>query len=74
MNTIAYITFRGMLGRRRALLLFILPAVLLLLSIGLRITGNADLDTAARIFTALGKGGAVQLATLAPLRAKLDTR
>lgn len=64
MNTIAYITFRGMLGRRRALLLFILPAVLLLLSIGLRITGNADLDTAAALLTQFGLGALLPLLAL----------
>ncbi|WP_329250722.1 ABC transporter permease [Actinoallomurus sp. NBC_01490] len=64
MNTIAYITFRGMLGRRRALLLFILPGVLLLLSIGLRITGNADLDTAAALLTQFGLGALLPLLAL----------
>jgi ABC-2 type transport system permease protein len=64
MNTIAYITFRGMLGRRRALLLFILPAVLLLLSIGLRVTGNADLDTAAALLTQFGLGALLPLLAL----------
>ena len=37
-STIAYITFRGMLGRKRALLLFALPAMLLLLALGLAAT------------------------------------
>jgi ABC-2 type transport system permease protein len=64
MNTIAYITFRGMLGRRRALLLFALPAVLLMLSIGLRITGNADLDTAAALLTQFGLGALLPLLAL----------
>jgi ABC-2 type transport system permease protein len=64
MNTIAYITFRGMLGRRRALLLFALPAVLLVLSIGLRITGNADLDTAAALLTQFGLGALLPLLAL----------
>jgi ABC-2 type transport system permease protein len=64
MNTIAYITFRGMLGRRRALLLFILPAVLLLLSIGLRATGNSDLDTATMLLTQFGLGALLPLMAL----------
>jgi ABC-2 type transport system permease protein len=64
MNTIAYITFRGMLGRRRALLLFLLPAVLLLLSIGLRVTGNSDLDTAAMLLTQFGLGALLPLMAL----------
>jgi ABC-2 type transport system permease protein len=64
MSTIAYITFRGMLGRRRALLLFALPAVLLLLSIGLRLTGNADLDTATALLTQFGLGALLPLLAL----------
>jgi ABC-2 type transport system permease protein len=64
MNTIAYITFRGMLGRRRALLLFVLPAVLLLLSIGLRLTDNADLDTATMLLTQFGLGALLPLLAL----------
>jgi ABC-2 type transport system permease protein len=62
--TIAYITFRGMLGRRRALLLFILPAVLLLLSIGLRLTDNSDLDTASALLTQFGLGALLPLMAL----------
>jgi ABC-2 type transport system permease protein len=55
-SVIAYITFRGMLGRRRALLLFLLPAVLLLLSIVLRVTGHSDLDTATALLMQFGLG------------------
>jgi ABC-2 type transport system permease protein len=62
--TIAYITFRGMLGRRRALLLFALPAVLLLLSIGLRIAGVNDLDTTATLLTQFGLGALLPLLAL----------
>jgi ABC-2 type transport system permease protein len=43
-STIAYITFRGMLGRKRALLLFALPAMLLLLALGLAATDNASIN------------------------------
>jgi ABC-2 type transport system permease protein len=62
--TIAYITFRGMLGRRRALLLFILPAVLLLLSIGIRLTGYNDLDTATALLTQFGLDALLPLLAL----------
>jgi ABC-2 type transport system permease protein len=65
MNTvIASITFRGMLSRRRALLLFLLPAFLLLLSIGLRLTGNADLDNATLLLTQFGLGALLPLLAL----------
>jgi len=64
MSTIAYITFRGMLGRRRAFLLFILPFVLLVLSGGLRISGNADLDTGAALLTQFGLGALLPLLAL----------
>jgi ABC-2 type transport system permease protein len=64
MITIAYITFRGMLGRRRALLLFLLPAVLLLLSIVLRATGNTDLDIATTVLTQFGIGALLPLLAL----------
>jgi len=42
--TIAYITFRGMLGRKRALLLFALPAMLLLLALGLAATDHTNIN------------------------------
>jgi ABC-2 type transport system permease protein len=64
MKTIAYITFRGMLGRRRALLLFILPAVLLVISLGIRLTGNADLDTATTLLTKFGLDALLPLLAL----------
>jgi ABC-2 type transport system permease protein len=65
MNTvIASITFRGMLSRRRALLLFLLPAFLLLLSIGLRLTGHADLDNATLLLTQFGLGALLPLLAL----------
>jgi ABC-2 type transport system permease protein len=64
MKTIAYITFRGMLGRRRALLLFILPAVLLVISLGIRLTGNADLDTATTLLTQFGLDALLPLLAL----------
>ncbi|MBC6458570.1 ABC transporter permease [Actinomadura sp. HBU206391] len=63
--TIAYITFRAMLGRKRALLLFALPAVLLLLAFGLRLTGNNDLDISTIVLQRFA------LATLLPLLAMI---
>jgi ABC-2 type transport system permease protein len=62
-STIALITFRAMLGRRRALLLFILPAMLLILAAALRFTGNADLEVSAGVLQAFA------LSTLLPLLA-----
>src|SRR5436305_672652 len=40
--TIARITLRGLLGRRRSLLIALPPALLLAITIGLRATTNAD--------------------------------
>lgn len=62
-TTIAYITFRAMLGRRRALLLFVLPAILLILALGLRFTGTSDLDISAGVLQRFALG------TLLPLLA-----
>ncbi|WP_242888884.1 ABC transporter permease [Actinomadura litoris] len=62
-STIAMITFRAMLGRRRALLLLGLPLVLLVLAAVLRYTGNNDLDISADVLQKFG------LATLLPLLA-----
>ncbi|MGK5551658.1 ABC transporter permease subunit [Actinomadura kijaniata] len=62
-STIAMITFRAMLGRRRALLLLGLPLVLLAMAAALRFTDLADLDTTATILQRLG------IATLLPLLA-----
>ncbi|MBD2897211.1 ABC transporter permease [Actinomadura nitritigenes] len=61
--TIAMITFRAMLGRRRALLLLALPALLVVLAVVLRWTGNNDLDVSANVLQKFG------LATLLPLLA-----
>ena len=62
-STIAYLTFRGMLGRRRTLLLFALPAVLVILAIVLRATGNNDLQTTTNVMQKFG------VAVLLPLLA-----
>ncbi|MFS2294235.1 ABC-2 type transport system permease protein [Actinomadura hallensis] len=61
--TIAMITFRGMLGRKRALLLLVLPTLLLLLAAVLSMTGNDDLDLSTQVLQKFG------LATLLPLLA-----
>jgi ABC-2 type transport system permease protein len=59
--TVAAITWRAMVGRRRALLLFLLPFLLLVLAVGLRLTGVADVQ-ASRVVL-----GAFALGTLVPL-------
>lgn len=59
--TIAAITWRAMLGRRRALLLLTLPVVLLVLAVGLRLTHVADTGSANVVL------GAFALGTLVPL-------
>ncbi|NVI89681.1 ABC transporter permease [Actinomadura sp. BRA 177] len=61
--TIAMITFRAMLGRKRALLLLGLPLLMLVLAAVLRATGNNDLDVSAHVLQQFG------LATLLPLLA-----
>jgi ABC-2 type transport system permease protein len=62
-STIAAITFRAMLGRRRALLLLALPLLLLVLATVLRVTDNNDLDISVNVLQRFG------LATLLPLLA-----
>ncbi|MFI0405266.1 ABC transporter permease [Actinomadura sp. 3N508] len=62
-STIAMITFRSMLGRKRALLLLGLPLILLVLAAILRVTGNNDLDVSSEVLQQFG------LATLLPLLA-----
>ncbi|WUI00372.1 ABC transporter permease [Spirillospora sp. NBC_00431] len=62
-STIAMITFRSMLGRKRALLLLGLPLILLVLAVILRATGNNDLDVSSDVVQQFG------LATLLPLLA-----
>jgi len=59
--TIAAITWRAMVGRRRALLLLALPAVLLLFAIVLRATGVSDAEVSEGVL------GAFALGTLVPL-------
>ncbi|REE98167.1 ABC transporter permease subunit [Thermomonospora umbrina] len=62
-TTIALITLRAMLGRRRVLLLFALPMLLLVLAAGLRIGDFSDLDVSAGVLQQFA------LATLLPLLA-----
>ncbi|MGH8892286.1 MAG: ABC transporter permease subunit [Actinomycetes bacterium] len=61
--TVAVLTLRTLLGRRRAWLLLVLPAVLLVLSVILRATVDAE----SRQEVAVGLLGVFALATLVPL-------
>ncbi|MDQ1629457.1 MAG: type transport system permease protein [Actinomycetota bacterium] len=60
-RTVALLTVRTLLGRRRAWLLLALPAVLLLLSVVIRLTVGSDEDVT------VGLLGAFALATVVPL-------
>ncbi|GHC36278.1 ABC transporter permease [Streptomyces cinnamoneus] len=59
--TVARLTYRGLLGRRRALILFVLPALLLVLSAAVRMLTGADDNTATSVL------GGFALATMVPL-------
>jgi ABC-2 type transport system permease protein len=59
--TIAFLTFRAMLGSKRALLLFALPAILLLLAVVLRVTDHHDLQISTAVLQNFALG------TLLPL-------
>ncbi|GHG59635.1 ABC transporter permease subunit [Streptomyces griseocarneus] len=59
--TVARLTYRGLLGRRRALILFALPALLLAISVAVRLLTGADDQTAANVL------GGFALATMVPL-------
>jgi ABC-2 type transport system permease protein len=61
---IAWITLRGMLGRKRALLLLALPVTLLVLAVVFRATGNADPQTAAILLQHYGLGTLLPLVAL----------
>jgi ABC-2 type transport system permease protein len=63
-TTIASITFRGMLGRRRAILLFCVPAILLALSIGFRLAGSDDLDATTTMLQKIALGTLLPLLSL----------
>lgn len=60
-TTVARLTYRGLLGRRRAAILFALPALLLLIAAAVRALTGADDETATRVL------GGFALATMVPL-------
>ncbi|MBT2382842.1 ABC transporter permease subunit [Streptomyces sp. ISL-11] len=59
--TVARLTYRGLLGRRRAFILFALPALLIVISVVIRVLTGADDDTASTVL------GGFALATMVPL-------
>ncbi|NBM17542.1 ABC transporter permease [Streptomyces sp. GC420] len=59
--TVARLTYRALLGRRRAAVLFVLPALLILLSLAVRVFSGADDQVAADVLGGFG------LATMVPL-------
>ncbi|MBB1242335.1 ABC transporter permease subunit [Streptomyces durbertensis] len=59
--TVARLTYRALLGRRRALILCVLPALLLAIALLLRLSGVADDSVATNLL------GGFALATLVPL-------
>ncbi|GAB3970997.1 ABC transporter permease subunit [Streptomyces sparsus] len=59
--TVARLTYRALLGRRRALILCALPALLLLIAVAVRGFGAADDDVAVRLLSGFA------LATMVPL-------
>ncbi|MFB6628581.1 ABC transporter permease [Streptomyces sp. NPDC056362] len=59
--TVARLTYRALLGRRRALILFLLPGMLLLISAAVRAFNGADDQVAADVL------GGFALATMVPL-------
>ncbi|MET9292195.1 ABC transporter permease subunit [Streptomyces sp. NPDC003077] len=59
--TVARLTYRGVLGRRRALILFALPVLLVVIAIAVRALTGADDTTAREIL------GSFALATMVPL-------
>ncbi|MGP4000013.1 ABC transporter permease subunit [Streptomyces sp. 8N706] len=60
-STVARLTCRAVLGRRRALILFALPALLLVISVSVRALTGADDQIAANVL------GGFALATMVPL-------
>ncbi|MCZ0980421.1 ABC transporter permease [Streptomyces diastatochromogenes] len=59
--TVARLTYRALLGRRRAAILFLLPALLLLIAVAVRVLNGADDQVAADLL------GGFALATMVPL-------
>ncbi|GAA0445656.1 ABC transporter permease subunit [Streptomyces stramineus] len=60
-HTVARLTYRGLLGRRRAAILFALPALLIIISVAVRVLTGVDDSTAANVL------GGFALATMVPL-------
>jgi ABC-2 type transport system permease protein len=65
-RTIAWLTYRTILGRRRALLLFVIPGVLLLLAAAIRWGLSTD-DTISAVDVSAGVLGGLVLGTVVPL-------
>ncbi|OII60819.1 hypothetical protein BJP40_08085 [Streptomyces sp. CC53] len=59
--TVARLTYRALLGRRRAAVLFVLPGLLLFLAVAIRVVNGPDDQVAAHVL------GGFALATLVPL-------
>src|SRR5262245_38005918 len=59
--TVARLTCRALLGRRRALILFVLPALLVVIAVAVRVLAGADDSTAGGIL------GGFALGTMVPL-------
>ncbi len=59
--TVARLTYRALLGRRRALILFVLPALLIVIAVAVRALAGADDTTAGSIL------GGFALGTMVPL-------
>lgn len=59
--TVARLTYRALLGRRRALILFALPALLVVIAVAVRVLAGADDSTAGTVL------GGFALATMVPL-------
>ncbi|MFE4056867.1 ABC transporter permease [Streptomyces sp. NPDC059096] len=59
--TVARLTYRALLGRRRAAILFALPALLILMSVAVRMFNGADDQVASEVL------GGFALATMVPL-------
>lgn len=59
--TVARLTYRALLGRRRAAILFVLPALLILIAVAVRVLAGADDGVANGVL------GGFALATMVPL-------
>ncbi|NEC16559.1 ABC transporter permease subunit [Streptomyces sp. SID8014] len=59
--TVARLTYRALLGRRRALILFVLPALLLIIAAAVRLLTGADDSTAEAVL------GGFSLAVMVPI-------